>query len=719
MRSLILAFLFSFVAAALLPSGLSAQPANDDCAGAIELIPGVTCVPVAGTVLGATQSFPGTVLCDGFGATPNDDVWYRFTATSTAHAVQVDGDGAFDAVIQLWSGGCGGTPVVCRDIVAAGGNEILEMGGLSIGTEYHIRVFDWQAGVPATPTFTICIGPSVIPANDDCAGAVTLVPNPTCIPVAGTVASATASVPGTVLCNGFNADPNDDVWYRFVATAANHTITVTSGASFDAVVQLLSGNCNGTAVACQDVNSAGIPEVLNATGLTVGAQYLIRVFHYQTTFTATPGFTICVQGPAPSCTADASTLSPNRPEVCFEDGPTFIDAAFDQLPTVPTGYQLLHVLTTDPDLTIIATSATPEFTVDALGNYVIHTLVYDPATLDLSGIVLGSTQAGEVLAQLIQGGGSVCGSLDVAGAAVAVIECAECEAQAGTITADDETVCLDGTAELSATPDGNSNVPDGYAVVYVLTVGGDLIIVDAGVIPGFTVSDPGNYRIHTLVFDPTTFDIGIVELGVTTGGDVIDYIQANSLCASLDVAGAPISVEACVACDADAGTITTDQTPVCLIEGAADISATHDGNSVVPDGFEQVYVLTQGASLTIQSAGLVPNFTVAGPDTYTIHTLVYDPSTLDLSVIEFGVTTGFDVLDLIDQNGICASLDAAGAAVVVQECLDCDASAGTITANQSPVCLDGGAAIISATHDGNSVVPNGFEQIMCSHKGPH
>ncbi|MBK6543201.1 MAG: hypothetical protein IPG10_18330 [Flavobacteriales bacterium] len=48
---------------------------------------------------------------------------------------------------------------------------------------------------------------------------------------------------------------------------------------------------------------------------------------------------------------------------------------------------------------------------------------------------------------------------------------------------------------------------------------------------------------------------------------------------------------------------------------------------------------------------------------YTIHTLVYDPNTLDLTIVELGVTTGFDVNGLLVQGGgaICASLDVAGA----------------------------------------------------------
>jgi len=713
--------LFSLVAACgLAPMAAFAQPANDDCAGAIVLTPGGTCTPVAGDVAGATPSIPGTVLCDGFNATPDDDVWYRFTATSVAHLIQVQGSANFDAVIQLLGGACNGTAIDCQDVVSAGGLEVLAAGGLTIGTEYLVRVFTYGATVPATTTFTICVTAGVTPVNDDCANAIELIPNPTCNPVAGTTENATASITGLVTCTGFLANPNDDVWYRFVATSTDHLVNVTPSAGFDPVVQLRDGTagCNGAPIICYADGGTGVAVNLNFTGLTVGNTYYLRVFHYAAATPTTPTFTICLQGPAPAtCDADASTLSPNRPEVCFEDGPTLIDAAFDALPTVPTGYEVLHVLTTGPGLTIVQTSATPAFFVDALGDYVIHSLVYDPNTLDLSGVVLGVTQAGEILSQLIQGGGTICGSLDVAGAPVAVIECFECEADAGTITADDESVCLDaGEATISATPDGNAVVPSGYSVVYVLTTGGDLVILDAGADPTFTVNAAGDYTIHTLVYDPATLDLGIVEFGVTTGGDVLQFILDNEICASLDAAGAPITVEDCV-CLANAGTITADDESVCLDAGEAIISATADGNSVVPSGYSVVYVLTTGGDLVILDAGADPSFTVNAAGDYTIHTLVYDPSTLDLGIVEFGVTTGGDVLQYITDNSICASLDAVGAPITVEDCA-CLASAGTITADQDTYCLDaGGSVIIVATPNGDAVVPIGYETLYVLTQG--
>ena len=66
-------------------------------------------------------------------------------------------------------------------------------------------------------------------------------------------------------------------------------------------------------------------------------------------------------------------------------------------------------------------SATPTFNVSQIGFYRIHTLVYNPATLDLSTVVLGTTTGFDVNSLLIQGGGSICGSLDVTGAPFIVL----------------------------------------------------------------------------------------------------------------------------------------------------------------------------------------------------------------------------------------------------------------------------------------------------------
>ncbi|MBK9274604.1 MAG: hypothetical protein IPM49_08710 [Flavobacteriales bacterium] len=187
----------------------------------------------------------------------------------------------------------------------------------------------------------------------------------------------------------------------------------------------------------------------------------------------------------------------------------------------------------------------PEFEVSALGTYTIHTLVYDPATLDLSIVQLGVTTGFDVNGLLVQGGGSICASLDVPGAVTTAVECPlDCDANAGTLSGG-ASICGDGNAvTLTATPNGDAIVPAGYQTVYVLTQGAGLTIVNAGPNPSFDVTDDGLDTIHTLVYDPATLDLSIVQLGVTTGFDVNGLLVqgGGSICASLDVPGAAFNV---------------------------------------------------------------------------------------------------------------------------------------------------------------------------------
>ncbi|MBL7956173.1 MAG: T9SS type A sorting domain-containing protein [Flavobacteriales bacterium] len=135
------------------------------------------------------------------------------------------------------------------------------------------------------------------PANDECAGAIDLLVNTSCEPTPGSVENGTFSFPATA-CNGATGVANDDVWFSFVATGTQHTITLnTTSADLDAVMQLFPGDCSSTTpIACADATLDGGTEVMQASGLEVGATYRFRVFHYYTALAYEPEFTICVTG---------------------------------------------------------------------------------------------------------------------------------------------------------------------------------------------------------------------------------------------------------------------------------------------------------------------------------------------------------------------------------------------------------------------------------------
>lgn len=157
-------------------------PANDECDSAqiVDVEEGVSepTIWTPGTVLGATDSGVEAPTCDGFTGTPNDDVWYAFTATATDMFITLDDN--FDGVVELFDGSCGNLmSMTCADLGNEPGPEI-EAIGLTIGQIYYVRVFNYSASVPSDPTFTLAIWTNSMSVND-IAGLdnVKIYPNPT------------------------------------------------------------------------------------------------------------------------------------------------------------------------------------------------------------------------------------------------------------------------------------------------------------------------------------------------------------------------------------------------------------------------------------------------------------------------------------------------------------------------------------------------------------
>lgn len=264
---------------------------SNDCLTAVTLTSSADCTsPISGSTAGFTQS-ASIPVCIG---TPDDDGWYKFVANATSHFITVNGSSSYDAVIQAFSGTCATlTSLGCVDNSLVSGSEALNLTGLTIGNTYYIRVYDYYAG-SGSGTFSICLtGPATAPVNDYCANAVTLSVNSGCINTAGTSLAATQSMAG---CSG---DANDDVWYKFVANNYTQDITLTCSSNFDGVIQLVQGTCTPfsfTSLYCQDDLSFGGTETINATNLTIGTIYFIRVYEYGSGAGGT--FSICVSGNA-------------------------------------------------------------------------------------------------------------------------------------------------------------------------------------------------------------------------------------------------------------------------------------------------------------------------------------------------------------------------------------------------------------------------------------
>ena len=122
-------------------SGTPVPPANDNCANSITMSVSPSFVVGSNTYAAtASAGIPSCSLPNGIN--PDDDVWYKFTATKAIAVIAVNCNNSFDAVIQLFSGSCNSlTSISCVNNFNNGQVETLTASGLTIGNMYFFRVF--------------------------------------------------------------------------------------------------------------------------------------------------------------------------------------------------------------------------------------------------------------------------------------------------------------------------------------------------------------------------------------------------------------------------------------------------------------------------------------------------------------------------------------------------------------------------------------------------
>lgn len=289
-------------------------PSNDNCTGAIPLSIGATCINTPGNSYGATQSLPG---CSG---TADDDVWYSFVANNYTTNVTVTPSSNMDAVFEVFSGACGAvTSMTCVDAAFTGGTESSVILGLTPGTTYYVRVYDYYStgGYP----FNICVNNTTVTGqpNDNPCGAIPLPPvtsncNYMQFSNIGATATPTTLAPAPYSCAGGSPPAiggyttnTKDVWFSIVVPPSGNiyiTPQPNLGPGFinDGVMALYSGSsCSSlTQIKCADDNPS-YPGTANdllpyiaATGLTPGTTVYLRYWGFAT---AQGSFGICVQSP--------------------------------------------------------------------------------------------------------------------------------------------------------------------------------------------------------------------------------------------------------------------------------------------------------------------------------------------------------------------------------------------------------------------------------------
>jgi len=265
-------------------------PNNDECTNAIALSVNTdeSCtLKTSGTVAGATPSQENSAI-SGI----ENDVWYSFTATAISHKIDlqnVTGPGQDSVKFEVLQGSCG-------QLQSIQSSQSTTISSLTIGATYYIRVFSNPEYDVRTSTFDICIGtPLPPPANDDCVNAITLAVNPdsSCtLKSAGTIANATDSGEG----DNPMGTPDDDVWYKFVATATSHIISLVDVEGYPVPIhEVMEGNCGGELFSVNTSNR----QSSRTSGLVIGNTYYIRVFSSYQDVNVNTTFNICVAVPPP------------------------------------------------------------------------------------------------------------------------------------------------------------------------------------------------------------------------------------------------------------------------------------------------------------------------------------------------------------------------------------------------------------------------------------
>lgn len=427
-------------------------------------------------------------------------------------------------------------------------------------------------------------------------------------------------------------------------------------------------------------------------------------------------FGITLQAQSASCQVNAGSLK--KTSICLQNGQTILKATHRGDTLAPQRYEMVYLLTHGDQHIVTEIASEAAFVLpdaDSLaGTYTIHTLVYEPATLNLGIITLGVTPLSTVNALLAQGGGAICAALDMEGASVEFGECQlPCKASAGRLVAE-AFACMPsgGELQLKAKVQSAPVVPAGYSVLYAL-VNPRGEIFQYITTPSFKTMATGRFSLHTLVYDPTTLDLDqIAEADIVTLASIDTLLiqGGGAICGALDMVGAAFEIVACpTPCQVSAGTLAMNVNP-CLSDSSVVINAIRKNNPQVPTGHQVRYLLSTSTDKVIQKIGTEPSFAVSDSGIYTIHTVVYDPVRFQIDSLALGTATIPAVAAALDS--LCGDVDVVGAVFDIHNCppLICSARVGTLVANDS-TCLFNGKAKVKASVPIAPLVPFGYQSI--------
>ena len=303
---------------------LKSQPANDDCANAINITPGSSCVYNTYTNLGATTS--AGAPAPGCASYSGGDVWFRTTVPSTGHLTfDTNTGGITDGGMAIYSGSCGSlTLIECDDDDSNNGlMPKIDRSGLTPGSTIYIRF--WEYGGDTYGSYSLCVYDDSPPpvTNDNCTTAIPITIGSSCSYTnysnVGATASSGPPAPG---CASYSTG---DVWFSCTVPSSGSLIFDSqTGTLTDCGMAIYYGPCTSlTLIECDDDDSPnGAMPMISRTGLTPGATVFIRFWDYGGTDFGS--FGLCVYEPptAPPCATNpaAGDLCSTPTPICNLNG---------------------------------------------------------------------------------------------------------------------------------------------------------------------------------------------------------------------------------------------------------------------------------------------------------------------------------------------------------------------------------------------------------------
>jgi hypothetical protein len=242
---------------------------DQDCDGMDGLTGSCDCpvdITAPTTITGNTTGMPSVLDGSCVYYTGSNEVVHRLVLT-TAMDLTFDtwGSGLWPAVYVL-DGDCSGAELGCGDYYDGAFD-------LSLGPGTYYVIVDGYSGSYAG-AFTLDISETVpvtvipVTGNNTCAAAFEITADGA---YGGSNATSGNSDRGT--CGGSSGSGND-VWFTFTLTAASYVVLDTSGSTYDTVLSIRAGTCDGTELGCDDDSGDGLTGML-AMNLTAGTYYVL------------------------------------------------------------------------------------------------------------------------------------------------------------------------------------------------------------------------------------------------------------------------------------------------------------------------------------------------------------------------------------------------------------------------------------------------------------